>query len=54
LEAVFFIAEISPNDNPKINLLTLSKGFFMKISNNFGRKIGDVWMGWGRIFLWLV
>ncbi len=28
LEATFFTAEISPNGDLKINLLTLSKGFF--------------------------
>ncbi len=39
LEATFFNVEISPNGDPKINLLTLSKGFFMLILNNFGRKI---------------
>jgi len=54
LEAVFFTAEISPNGNPKINLLILPKGFFMKIFDNLGRKIGDVWKGWEGFFLWLV
>ncbi len=39
LEATVFTPEISPNGNPKINLLTLLKGFFMKIFNNFGRKL---------------
>ncbi len=38
LEAVFFTAEISPNGNPKINLLTLSKGFFMNFFNNLAEK----------------
>jgi len=38
LEATFFTAEISPNGNPKINLSTLSKGFFMKKFNNFDKK----------------
>ncbi len=39
LEATFLTAEISPNGDPKINLLTLSKGFFMKNFNNFDKKI---------------
>jgi hypothetical protein len=30
LEARFFSAKISPNNDPKINPLTLSKGFFKK------------------------
>jgi hypothetical protein len=42
---MFFNAEISPNGDPKINILTLSKGFFMKIFYNFGKIIGDVWRG---------
>jgi hypothetical protein len=25
------------------------KGFLNEIFNNFGRKIGDVWRGWGMI-----
>jgi len=39
LEATFFTAEISPSGNTMINLLTLSKGFFMKIFDNFSKKI---------------
>jgi hypothetical protein len=35
---MFLTAKISPNGDPKVNLLTLSKGFFMKIFNNFGKK----------------
>jgi len=31
LEATFFSTKSSPNGNLKINPLTLSKGFFMKI-----------------------
>jgi hypothetical protein len=54
LEAAFFISKISSNGDPKINPLTLSKGFFMKIFNNFGKKKSDVWRGWGRVLLWLV
>jgi hypothetical protein len=26
----------------------------MKIFDNLGRKIGDVWKGWEGFFLWLV
>jgi hypothetical protein len=47
--ATFFTSKIPPNGDPKINPLTLSKGFFMKIFNNFGRKTVDVWRGWGII-----
>jgi len=36
--ATFFTAKISPNGDPKINPLILSKGFFMKNFNNFGNK----------------
>jgi hypothetical protein len=39
LEGSFFTVKISPNGDPKINPLTLSKGFFMKIFNNFDKKI---------------
>jgi hypothetical protein len=35
------IAEISLNGDLNINPLTFSQGFFMKIFNNFGRKIEE-------------
>jgi hypothetical protein len=38
---MFFTTEISPNGDPKINPLTLSRGFLMKNFNNFGRKIEE-------------
>jgi hypothetical protein len=41
LETTFFVVEISPNGDPKINPLTFSKGFLMKIFNNFSRKIKE-------------
>jgi hypothetical protein len=41
LEATFFITKISPNCKPKINPLTLSKGFFMNLFNNFNKKIEE-------------
>jgi hypothetical protein len=41
LEATFFSTKSSPNGNLKINPLTLSRGFFMKIFNNFNKKIEE-------------
>ncbi len=42
----FLLQKFRPMTNP----LTLSKGFFMKIFNEFDRKIGDVWRCWGGFF----
>jgi len=53
LEATLFIAEISPNGDPRLTSYLL-KGFLYEIFNNFGRKIGVFEGFWGGFFLWLI
>jgi hypothetical protein len=40
-QPTLYITKISPNCKPKINPLTLSKGFFMNLFNNFNKKIEE-------------
>jgi hypothetical protein len=49
LEATFFVAENSPNGDPRLTPYLL-KGFLYENFNNFGRKIGNVWKVWEMIF----
>jgi hypothetical protein len=45
----FLLQKIPPIATPRLTHYPL-KGFLYEIFNNFGRKIGDVWRGWGMIY----
>jgi hypothetical protein len=49
LETTFFTTKVPPIATLRLTHYPL-KGFLYEIFNNFGRKIGDVWRGWGMIY----